>query len=184
MNVPLPPWVADFIGDATLHRDDEARMRFVVSLARESVERGTGGPFAAAVFESESGRLVAPGLNLVVPLNSSVLHAEIVAILLAQQRLGSWTLRADGMPRHEIVTSCDPCAMCLGAVLWSGAQRLVCGASREDAQRIHFDEGPVFDESYAYLEQRGIEVVHGVARAEAAAVLDRYAERNGIIYNG
>jgi tRNA(Arg) A34 adenosine deaminase TadA len=69
-------------------------------------------------------------------------------------------------------------------VLWSGARRLVCGASRDDAERIGFDEGPVFDESYAYLEARGIEVVRGIERESASAVLDLYIERNGTIYNG
>jgi tRNA(Arg) A34 adenosine deaminase TadA len=74
--------------------------------------------------------------------------------------------------------------MCLGATLWSGVRRLVFGATRDDAAKLAFDEGPVFPESYRYLEERGIEIVRGMLRDEAAAVLDRYRARSGVIYNG
>ena len=74
--------------------------------------------------------------------------------------------------------------MCLGATLWSGVRRLVYGAGRDDASRIDFDEGPVFAESYRYLEARGIEISGGVLRREAAAVLELYRQRNGPVYNG
>lgn len=183
VRIELPGWIDQAIAASTAGGSDENRVRFVASLARQNVERRTGGPFAAAVFESGSGALVSVGLNLVVPLGSSVLHAEVVALLMAQARVGSYTLAAPGLPAHELVTSCEPCAMCLGAVVWSGVRRLVCGATRDDAQSIDFDEGPVFPESYEYLEQRGIEVVRGVARAEAREVLELYARAGGPIYN-
>jgi tRNA(Arg) A34 adenosine deaminase TadA len=128
--------------------------------------------------------VVAAGLNSVTRLGNSVLHAEVVAIMLAQQRVGSFTLRGPGLPTHELVTSCEPCAMCLGATLWSGVRGLVCGATREDATALGFDEGPVFAQSYEHLRARGIAVERGVLRAEAAAVLELYRERGGPIYNG
>ena len=74
--------------------------------------------------------------------------------------------------------------MCLGAVLWSGVTRVICGAAREDAARLDFEEGPVFPESWQYLEGRGIEVVRGVLREEARGVLELYRKRGGEIYNG
>jgi hypothetical protein len=61
--------------------------------------------------------------------------------------------------------------------------RLVCGASREDAQLIGFDEGPVFPASYAYLEASGISVVRGVLREDARAVIAAYARSGGVIHN-
>jgi tRNA(Arg) A34 adenosine deaminase TadA len=73
--------------------------------------------------------------------------------------------------------------MCLGAVHWSGVRRLVTGATREDAIALSFDEGPVFPESFAYLEARGVGVVRGVRRKEAAAVLELYKRQGGPIYN-
>ncbi len=158
-------------------------MRLAIAVSRANVEHETGGPFGAAIFESESGRLVAVGMNSVVRLNNCTLHGEMVAFMTAQARLRSFTLNAPHLPAHELVTSCEPCAMCLGATLWSGVRRVVYGAGREDAARLRFDEGPVFPESYRYLEQRGITIVRKVLRDEAVAVLELYRARSGMIYN-
>ena len=184
IRVTNPGWLPAVVDWRRRYATDEDRMRLAVALARENVVRRTGGPFGAAVFESESGRLVAAGVNGVVRLGNSTLHAEMVAFMMAEARLGTYSLGAEGMPRHELVTSCEPCAMCLGATLWSGVRRLVCGATREDAGRLDFDEGPVFDASYEYLARRGIAIVRGVCRAEAAAVLELYRARGGEVYNG
>ena len=181
--ITLPSWVMSSVSYARECQTDEERMRLVIRLARLNVEHGTGGPFAAAVFERESGALIAVGVNGVMRLNNTTAHAEMLALQLAQRRLTSWTLGADGHPAHDLFTSCAPCAMCLGAVLWSGVKRLVCSAEREDAERIGFDEGPVFAESYAYLRERGIEIASGLLRADGREVLDLYAARGGGIYN-
>jgi tRNA(Arg) A34 adenosine deaminase TadA len=124
---------------------------------------------------------VAVGVNRVQPLSNSALHAEVTALMLAEAAVGSFTLRD---PPHALFTSCAPCAMCLGASLWSGVRRVVYGATRDDAAALGFDEGPVFDASYAYLEARGVRVVHGLLRAEAGAAFDAYRAAGGAIYNG
>jgi tRNA(Arg) A34 adenosine deaminase TadA len=178
-----PAWMEQVVDWRALYATDESRMGLAIELARQNVLHGTGGPFGAAVFESGSGALVAAGVNSVTRLQNSMLHAEILAIMLAESRVGSYTLLGPGLPHHELVTTCDPCAMCLGAVLWSGVRRLVAGADRADASALDFDEGPVFPESYAYLESRGVAVVRGVLRREAAAVLELYRQQGGEIYN-
>ncbi len=178
-----PGWVRARVAWDSVYVSDEQRMGLAIALARWNVLEDTGGPFGAAVFERESGRLVAVGMNLVVPLRNSSLHAEMVAFMMAQARVGSYTLSGPEMPVHELATSCEPCAMCLGATLWSGVRRVICGATREDALRLAFDEGPVFDESYAYLAERGVAVERGVLQAEAAEVLSLYRQRAGVIYN-
>jgi len=184
LTIVPPAWLDEVVEWDAAYPTDADRMRLAVQLARENVLRGTGGPFGAAVYRMPEGTLVSAGVNSVTRLSNSVLHAEIVAIMMAQQRAGRFTLDAEDGPVHALVTSCEPCAMCLGATLWSGARRLVCGATREDAVALGFDEGPVFPESYAYLESRGIEVVRGVLREDAAAVLDLYRRSGGPIYNG
>lgn len=182
--VTLPDWCVAFAAPGDVFATAEQRMALAVRLARENVLNGSGGPFGAAVFEQSSGRLVAVGVNSVERLRNSVLHAEMVAIMLAQARVGSWTLNAPGLPGHELHTSCEPCAMCLGALLWAGVRRIVCAASRDDAHRIGFDEGPVFPASHAYLRERGVEIVRGVLADEAREVLTLYARRGGLVYNG
>ena len=127
--------------------------------------------------------IVGVGMNSVVRLDNCTLHGEMVAIMMAQARVKSFTLAANGMPAHDLVTSCEPCAMCLGAALWSGVKRIVCGAAREDATRLKFEEGPVFPESYKYLEERGVTFTRNVLRDEARAVLEQYRKAGGKIYN-
>ena len=182
--VDYPDWAHETIAWDAVYRTDEDRMRLAIAVSRANVERMTGGPFGAAIFESDSGRLVAVGMNSVVRLNNCTLHGEMVAFMMAQRAVGAYSLSAPNLPVHELFTSCEPCAMCLGATLWSGVKRVVYGAGREDASKLHFEEGPVFPASYKYLEDRGIEIVRDVLRDEARAVLEMYRVKNGKIYNG
>jgi tRNA(Arg) A34 adenosine deaminase TadA len=184
VQVDHPDWVRDGVAWDAVYVTAEDRMRLAIGLARANIEHRTGGPFGAAVLERDTGRLVAVGVNSVTRLNNCALHGELVALMMAQRRLGTFTLGAPHLPAHELVTSCEPCAMCLGAILWSGVKRVVCGAAREDAAGVGFEEGPVFPESYRYLERRGIEFVRDVSRDEAVAVLERYVREGGTIYNG
>ena len=184
IHVEYPDWVRSVVDWDRRYDDDLQKMRLAIAISRENVERGTGGPFGAAIFESDSGKLVAVGMNSVVRYNNCTLHGEMVAFMMAQQRIGSFTLSAPALATHELFTSCEPCAMCLGATLWSGVKRVVYGAGREDASRLNFEEGPVFPESYQYLEDRGITIERNVLRDEARAVLELYRTKSGRIYNG
>jgi tRNA(Arg) A34 adenosine deaminase TadA len=156
-------------------------MARAIDLAEANVAAGTGGPFGAAVYDLRSGRPVAAGANLVVFGRCACLHAEIVALALAQQRQGTHDLAAAG--EFGLYTSTEPCAMCLGAVAWSGVRRLVCGASGGDAEAIGFDEGPKPAAWPRALRRRGIDVRRGVLRAAALDVLRRYRAAGGPIYN-
>lgn len=181
MHIESPEWLEEwFLLDKEFVTDRE-KMKLVLSLARSNVEHG-GGPFGAAVFEMGRGRLLSVGVNLVLSARCSVLHAEIVALCLAQQRLGHYFLARSG--QWELFSSCDPCAMCLGAVLWSGVKRLVCAASGQAARAIGFDEGPVFAESWSYLQEAGVKVCRGMLSSEAEEILRSYQDRGGEIYNG
>jgi tRNA(Arg) A34 adenosine deaminase TadA len=182
--VNLPSWAVGYESPGRVYTSDLERMQLAVDIARENVGRESGGPFGAAIFEADSGRLVAIGVNSVVRLNNCALHAEMVAFMRAQAVLQSYSLGLPGMPPHELFTSCEPCAMCLGAVLWSGVRRVVYAARRDDALRLSFDEGPVFPESFAYLRRRGIRIEGGPLREPARAVMEHYRSLGGAIYNG
>ena len=177
-----PGWFREVVDPQATYTTDDDKMRLAIELSRQNVLRGSGGPFGAAIFERPSGRLISVGANSVVRLNNCVLHAEIFAIMAAQKRVGSYTLAGSADVSYELASSCDPCAMCLGALLWSGLCRVMTGAARRDAAALNFDEGPVFPESYTYLEARGIDIVRGVLREEAAAVLELYRRKGGPIY--
>ena len=179
----LPDWVGEVCGLDRVLRTVEDRMRFVVELSRLNVRNGTDGPFGAAVFERETGRLLAPGVNLVVGSGCSVFHAEMVAIMVAQKAAGTFDLGGSDLPSYELVASTEPCAMCLGATPWSGVRHLVCAARDEEARAAGFDEGAKPALWVGALEVRGITVERDVLREEAAGVLREYAERGGEIYN-
>ena len=181
IQIPVPAWLTAFEAAQTAAFDTPAlRMALAIELSRRSIEHATGGPFGAAVFDLHSGLLVAAGVNLVTSANCSVAHAEIVAIVRTQQKLRTWNLAAHG--RFELASSCAPCAMCLGAIPWSGICSLVCGARDQDAGAIGFDEGAKPADWTGELQKRGIAVTQDLLRDDAVAVFGAYAAAGGIIY--
>lgn len=189
VTLQLPAWVAAEIGDSQRYFPTlEARMALAICLAERNVVEGAGGPFGAAVFEIESGLLVAPGVNIVAAARCSVAHAEAMAIMVAQQVCGAFDLSGKGLPPMELVTSAQPCIQCFGNVWWSGLQRLVIGARKEDVETlVGFDEGPLPENWPARLENRAplppVRVVRDVLREQACAPLRLYRERGGLVYN-
>ena len=183
LEITLPEWIDDFARGQSLCSDDLAKMRLANELARCNVKQQTGGPFGAVVFNADTGEPLAFGVNSVARLNNSVLHAEVVALMMAQARVKHYSLCADDQPRLELFSSCEPCAMCLGAVLWSGIRRIVCAASYADATALGFDEGPVTPQSWEYLVERGVEVVRGVDAEGARKVMRLYRKARGLIYD-
>ena len=181
----LPEWVEEFLsGPDQVYRTMEERMHLVLELSRLNVEYKTGGPFGAAIFDQETKQLLSPGINLVLHGNCSILHAEIVAITIAQRIVQNYDLGGEGMPSYELVCNTEPCTMCIGAITWSGIRKLVCGARSEDVSRIGFDEGPKAPDWIPSFEKRGIPVVRDICRNEAIAIIRHYFESGGIIYNG
>lgn len=179
-----PEWMVRFLPrPETVFSTVQERMELVIALARANIENKTGGPFGAAIFDLETKRLISAGINLVEMSNCSVLHAEVVAIILAQSRLGNYDLGAELMPPCELISSVEPCAMCLGAIPWSGVKRVVCGARDEDARSVGFDEGDKPAAWIKSLEKRGIEVERDVCRKDAAQILSDYQRMGGLIYN-
>lgn len=178
----LPDWVGPWLAQrpGACATDDE-KVDLVLGLAREHVERGTGGPFAAGIFDCGTGQLLAVGVNLVVASSACIAHAEMVAFALAGQRLGTFDLGA-ARPL-ALVASTEPCAMCLGAVRWSGVSRVICSARDGDARAIGFDEGHKPSDWVAHLQAHGIEVAQDVRRPAGRDVLERYAELGGTVYN-
>lgn len=153
-------------------------------LARLNVENQSGGPFGAIVVEAASGALVGCGVNSVVT-QGSLFHAETVAIWEAQCSQGAYDLGADPRKKFILVSSSAPCAMCSGAILWSGIRELVTGASTADVESIvGFDEGPIPAELEMEFNKRGIQWISGVMAGECREVLRLYASRDGEVYNG
>ncbi|KMQ52830.1 Cytidine and deoxycytidylate deaminase family protein [Chitinispirillum alkaliphilum] len=184
ISIVFPPWLEDFLRDRTTTLATvEERMELVIELARKNIQKKTGGPFAAAIYNNHSGELVSAGINMVTCTNFSIAHAEIIAITQAQNFYNTFDLGSSEMPFLQLVTSTAPCAMCLGAIPWSGVKGVVCGARDEDARDVGFDEGAKYDDWIEQLQRRGIEVEVDICRKEASEVLREYSRSGGIIYN-
>ncbi len=182
--VSLPAWFDAKDRPLSFPADDvEAAMRLAIELSRANVSHQTGGPFGALVVQMATGRVISAAVNCVEAQSCSSAHAEIMALSLAQKALKTWNLAAaEDMPL-TLITSCEPCVMCWGAIPWSGVRRVVCGANKEDAELAGFDEGARPNSWIKDLNDRGIEVVTDVLREEAASVLRDYANSGQTIYN-
>jgi tRNA(Arg) A34 adenosine deaminase TadA len=178
--ISLPEWVAEALPPEHVPLPElDQRMELVLRLAQRNIEEHTGGPFAAAVFDSVH-RLISVGLNLVEHSGCSIAHAEMVAISLAQKALGTYRLTKE----HELVVTAEPCAMCAGALPWSGIGRLVTAATDQDIRAIGFDEGSKPANWQLPLQARGIHVTSEFMRVDGIRILNNYQAMGGKIYNG
>ncbi|MBK1731869.1 nucleoside deaminase [Thiococcus pfennigii] len=183
IRIPLPDWLPDFLArQPARYPTDEAAMAVAIALAEENVRQRTGGPFGALVVASRTGERIAAGVNLVLASHCSIAHAEMVALASAQLALGDPDLGAAVPGGCTLVSSAEPCAMCMGAIPWSGVTRLVCGARDADVRRAGFDEGDKRDDWPAAFARRGIAVVRDCQRGRAEAVLQAYVRAGGPIY--
>ncbi|HSN00885.1 MAG TPA: nucleoside deaminase [Rudaea sp.] len=181
LHLTLPLWLRDKLDESRLYTDDDAKVELAIRLALGNVENRGGGPFGAAVFTGE-GRLVAVGVNRVIPQNCSAAHAEMMAFMLAQQRLQRYRLNEDGS-RFVLAASAQPCCQCYGATVWAGVDELLIGARSEDVEELSdFDEGPLPVDWIGELQKRGIAVHRDIRRDEARQVFVRYRELGGAAY--
>lgn len=184
--ISLPEWaVAEMAALPDVMPTLEERMKAVIRFSQLNFEHNTGGPFAAGVFEKETGKVVTFGVNRVLPSNCSSAHAEVVTLSLAQKKLGTFDLGGPGMPEHQLVVNWRPCAMCYGAVVWSGIRSLViAGSSGELEELTGFDEGPIHPDWVGELERRGIDVTNNILKAEACQVFKAFGDSDQLVYNG
>lgn len=182
IRIEPPEWLGPFLlAWPERFADTTDAMGLAIALARENARQG-GGPFGALVLEGASGRLVSAGVNRVLASHCAVAHAELVALSIAQQGLGADDLGAALPGGCTLVSSAEPCAMCLGAIPWAGVTRLVCGARDQDVRAAGFDEGDKPADWALGLRRRGIGVVQDCLGEAAAEVLADYARSGGVIY--
>ena len=119
------------------HGADARWIAHAIELATQNVSNG-GGPFGALIVEN--GELVAEGQNCVTATLDPSAHAEIMAIRAACQAVGSFSLAG-----ATLYASCEPCPLCMCAVLWARVDRVVYAADRDDAARAGFDDREFYE---------------------------------------
>jgi tRNA(Arg) A34 adenosine deaminase TadA len=183
IHLTLPAWAHETVDTDRAYRGDEDKVGLAIGLSRHNVDARSGGPFGAAVFGPDH-RIIAVGVNRVLPQSCSVAHAETMAFMLAQQRTQRARLNeaAPGVPAGPVTlaTSAQPCCQCYGASFWAGIDRLLIGARSADVEALtEFDEGPLPADWTGELARRGIEVVRDLCREQACAVLRDYGQLGG-----
>lgn len=186
VHLTLPAWVHDAVDTARNYDTDHDKVALAIALSQGNVDHASGGPFGAVVFGPDH-RIIAAGVNRVLPHTCSVAHAETMAYMLAQQRTQRARLNRDADDRAVgpivLATSAQPCCQCYGATVWAGIDRLLIGARAEDVMALtEFDEGPLPADWVGELEKRGISVTRDIARDAACAVLRAYGEGGGARY--
>ncbi|MBN2892368.1 MAG: nucleoside deaminase [Bacteroidales bacterium] len=128
--------------------DKEIYMQKAIDLSLESVKNG-GGPFGAVIVKD--GDVIAASSNSVTSDNDPTAHAEVNAIRLATQKLGTFDLTG-----CEIYSSCEPCPMCLGAIYWAHIDKLYFANTKADAKKIGFDDSFIYEEIATPYELRKV----------------------------
>jgi guanine deaminase len=128
---------------------DENFLRRAIDLSLANATGSAGGPFGAIVVKD--GKIVGEGVNSVTTTNDPTAHAEVVAIRDACQALGTHDLK-DAV----IYTSCEPCPMCLTAILWARIGRMVYACDRADAARAGFDDSWFYDQVALPIDRRAL----------------------------
>jgi tRNA(Arg) A34 adenosine deaminase TadA len=121
---------------------------------------GGGGPFAAAV--ARDGVVLATARNEVVERGDPTAHAEMLALRDAARVLGTHDLSG-----CVVVSTCEPCPMCLAAAFWARVDRIVYAATRADAAAAGFDDEALYREVSVPPDRRTIPMVRALA-AEGA----------------
>jgi guanine deaminase len=133
-------------------QEHEKFMRMAIELAEHNVKQAAGGPFGAVIVKD--GMVVARSANKVVAQNDPTAHAEISAIRLACQELGTHILEG-----CTIYTSCEPCPMCLGAIYWARIDNIYYGNTKADAAGIGFDDHFIYLELERPMLERKVPIV-------------------------
>lgn len=184
MKINFPDWLISLekrISQENKWSDPQTAVHLTLEVLKEVIERKSGGPFAASIWEKD-GSCIALGINLVLPSGFSFAHAEMLAISRAQQTLGLVDLSLHSRPL-VLVSSCEPCAMCYGGTLWSGVNELYYSATKEDAESIGFHEGRKPCDWVEACFEQGVLVHPEIDREKGAQLLNKYAESGGAIYN-
>lgn len=147
---------------------EEKFMQEAIQLSNENLDKG-GGPFGAVIVKD--GKIIAKGANSVTITNDPTAHAEINAIRIAAQKLGTFDLSG-----CEIYTSCEPCPMCLGAIYWARINKVYYANTKDDARHIDFDDAFIYEEILKPLNERKKTFIQ-IMRNEAIKVFEKWQQK-------
>ena len=149
-------------------------MKIAKECAEHGVSHNEGGPFGAVITDKE-GNIIAKGNNMVLANNDPTAHAEVTVIREACNKLGTYDLSG-----YILYTSCEPCPMCLSAIIWANITEVYYACTKEDAGKIGFRD----DIIYEYLEGKNKDLIElkQINREECINLFEEYEKNNKVIY--
>ena len=153
-------------------------MNTYMELAKQNAVKGMkneeGGTFGAVIVDKD-GNVISNGNNQVLLTKDPTAHAEIVAIREACRKLKTYDLSG-----YQLYTSCEPCPMCLSAIIWSNVKNVYYACTKKDAGEIGFRDDIIYD----FLMGKNTSLINlqQMDRDQCIQVFKDYKENNGIIY--
>ena len=149
-------------------------MKKAIDNARNGILKNEGGPFGAIIIDKE-GNIIADGNNKVIIENDPTAHAEIIAIREACKKLKTYDLSD-----YILYTSCEPCPMCLSAIIWANIKEVYYGCTKDDAEKIGFRDDFIY--KYIKGEIKDVLNMKKLDRDECLKVFEEYEKNKGVIY--
>ena len=145
--------------------EHEQFMAMAIEEAKAGARAGEQ-PFGAVIVLN--GEVVCRSRSLKVSTSDTTAHSETLAIKYATQKLGRREL-----PDCTFYATCEPCPMCLGAILNGGIKTLVIGARNRDIKqlaKVAFNFKDYTVERFAEMTGWDLKVIEGVRSAECIAL--------------
>ncbi len=136
-----------------------------INEAKIGVMEKHGGPFGAVIADSQ-GNIISRGHNEVLVSHDPTMHAEVNAIRKACQKL-----KTTDLSQYVIYSSCEPCPMCLSAIIWANIKVMYFGATRKDADKIGFKDNIIY-EFLAHKNQ--ILKSNYISKIECSEMMEKY----------
>ena len=149
-------------------------MKLVKENAEKGIRNNEGGPFGAVITD-KNGNIIANGNNKVLKDIDPTAHAEIIAIREACKKLNTYDLSD-----YILYTSCEPCPMCLSAIIWSNIKKVYFGCTKKDAGDIGFRDDMIYE--YLKGNNKNLIYLEEMDREECLKTFEEYKNQNGIIY--
>lgn len=149
-------------------------MKLAKDLAEKGVMLEEGGPFGAVITDKE-GNVIATGNNQVLMRNDPTAHAEVMAIRNACTKLHTYDLSD-----YVLYTSCEPCPMCLSAIIWSNIKEIYYACTKNDAADIGFRDDMIYE--YLKGEKQDLIELKPIDREECIDLFEAYKNQGKTIY--
>lgn len=149
-------------------------MNLGIEEARRTMNMNLGGPFGAVIVD-EDDNVIAVASNTVLGSHDPTAHAEVNAIRMAGEKLGTHDLSG-----CKLYATGYPCPMCLSAIIWANIKEVYYGTNLDDASKIGFRD----DFIYNYLKNKDDNIlkIEQLEHDKCLELFDEYVNNNKVIY--